>query len=234
MLFKELGCLFFSAGCISLYWWWITGRFHGQNQHTNTAHLRRPSIPYTNRLIRNAWVNALGQAPGADILAVQTLRNAIMVASALASATILTLLGAFTLLAQNEILLRVINHLTTLLPNLVPNTPDLAQWLELKLLMLGVLQLLAFYSFLTAIRYYGHVSFLVTIPQALRVQSLTADPQANVDVLPAYLQRAGDAYSIGLRLFLFSIPMFAWLLGNPALLATTGGLLILMYLTDRH
>lgn len=209
----ELSALMLSSVLLLGYWFWVTGRLsHG-------SHLR--TIPNTNRQIRQAWMKTLGTAPGADILAVQTLRNAIMAGTVLASATVLTLLGLFTLIAHHDDLLRVLN-------SLMPNISVQNSLVESKLILLLVLQLLAFYSFLTSIRYYGHISFLVSMPVDQR------HIQGQEDVLPRYLQRAGDAYSIGQRLFLFTVPMFAWLLGSSAMLGATIVLLLVMYLTDRY
>lgn len=219
LFFNAFGALALSALGMKLYWWWITGRlaplFKQKPPH---------SIPHLNRNIRSAWIAALQNNKGSDILAVQTLRNAIMVSTALASATLLALLGVFTLLAQHDVVLQILARLNA-------SNPTIGRLLEAKLATLAALQLFACYSFLTAIRYYGHASFLVTIPAVMRH---LGEPDSDRDVLPYYLQRAGDAYSIGLRLFLFNVPMFAWLLGNSALLFTTTLLLLVMYWTDRY
>ncbi|WP_158529636.1 DUF599 domain-containing protein [Parvibium lacunae] len=213
------------------YWYWI-------NHRTGTNKRGQLSTPAQNRLIRQWWVQTLDNQTGAEILAVQTLRNAIMVSTALASATMLILLGVFTLIAQRQELVAISNTLLGVpLISLDPQT------VGLKLLLLAALQISAFFCFLTAIRYYGHISFLVAMPTALRhamqASQIATPPNGAIshetqpDPLPNYLQRAGSAYAIGIRIMIYSIPLFSWLLGNLALLVATALTVSIMYWTDR-
>jgi hypothetical protein len=207
----ELGALGLSIVLVMLYWLIITGRI---------AFLAPLSIPAENRRLRHSWVAALGHLDGADILAVQTLRNALMVVSILASTTVLILIGLLTMSAHQA---EVMATLATVLPiNSVP--PSV---LAAKLFVLIVLQLIVFFCLLTTIRYYGHSSFLVSIPLEKRRIN------GQRDVLIIYLSRAGDWYSLGLRLFLFSVPLFSWIFGPAVLLTTTLCMLGVMYFTDR-
>lgn len=51
--------------------------------------------------LREEWLAALSQQPGSEILAVQTLRNALMSATMTASTAALALIGAVTLTAPS-------------------------------------------------------------------------------------------------------------------------------------
>lgn len=207
----ELSALLVSVLLVLFYWLMITGRI---------SFLATLSLPSENRRLRHSWVAALVHIEGADILAVQTLRNALMVASILASTTVLILIGLLTMSAHQD---QIMATLATVLPiNSVP--PSV---LAAKLFILILLEMIVFFCFLTAIRYYGHSSFMASIPPEKR------RIQGQRDVLIISLSRAGDWYSLGQRLFLFSVPLFSWLFGPEVLVTTTVLMISVMYLTDR-
>ncbi len=207
----ELSALLVSVLLLMLYWWMITGRM---------GRFSPLSIPAENRRLRHSWVAALIHIDASDILAVQTLRNALMVASVLASTTVLFLIGLLTMSAHQD---QIMATLATVLPiSAVP--PSV---LAAKLFILILLELIVLFCLLTTIRYYGHSSFMVSIP----VEKRRINGQR--DVLIIYLSRAGDWYSLGQRLFLFSLPLFSWLFGPVVLMTTTVAMIGVMYLTDR-
>jgi uncharacterized membrane protein len=207
----DLGALVISILAVISYWFFITGRM---------GWFSPLSIPSENRRLRHSWVAALGHIEGADILAVQTLRNALMVASILASTTVLILIGLLTMSAHQD---QVMAALATVLP--ISTVPPSV--LAAKLFILILLELVVFFCLLTTIRYYGHSSFMVSIPVEKRRIS------GQRDMLITYLSRAGDWYSLGQRLFLFSVPLFSWLFGPIVLLLTTVAMIGVMYVTDR-
>lgn len=155
-----------------------------------------------NQINRSVWVRTMmrdGLRNG--ILAVQTLRNNIMSASLLAAA-------AITLSSLIAILVSSTYGLATL-SSVEQQTDFKAEspttWV--KLLCLLVCLLLVFCSEVQSVRYYSHVSFLISIPTSETTSGLTPEYVASAMV------KAGQFWSIGLRLFYFSVPLFLWLLG---------------------
>jgi len=144
--------------------------------------------------LREDWFEAVSQQPGAEILAVQTLRNSLMSASMTASTAVLGLMGSITLTAPS---LRA----TLETPGVPVLTPHLAMELVLLALLFSALA-----SSVMAVRYYTHASFIGAMPvgSAARKEWTPAGS--------AYVRRAGLLYSWSLRSLLLIVPLVAFLL----------------------
>jgi uncharacterized membrane protein len=149
-----------------------------------------------NTRLREEWFAALGDQPGTEILAVQTLRNGLMSASMLASTAALGLMGAVTLAVPSL-------HASFGAAQLPSNalTPRLA--LELALLAALCASLVAS---VMAVRFYNHAGFIVGMP----VES-PARRHWNA-AGRSYVRRAGLLYSWGLRHLILAVPLVASIL----------------------
>lgn len=168
------------------------------------AQHRRP-----NRMARTAhanlredWFVAISNQKGSEVLAVQTLRNAVMSASITASTAALGLMGTVTLSAPSL-------H-SEFAAGVLPNfTPRLA--MELALLALLFASLV---SSVMAVRYYNHAGFVGGMP----VDSEARQQWTSAGVL--YVRKAGVLYSWGLRQLVLVAPVVAFILhpvaGPPA------------------
>lgn len=136
--------------------------------------------------LRRDWLRAVSAQPGSELLAVQTLRNALMSATMTASTAVLGLMGTISLTAP---LLR---------------SDGLAQ-LGLHLLLLALL-LAALLSSAMAVRDYKHAGFIVAMPVA------SAERQRWEAAADRYLARAGRLYGWGLRQLFLVGPVLAALL----------------------
>lgn len=137
---------------------------------------------------------AVSRQKGSEILAVQTLRNAVMSASMIASITALGLMGTVTLAAPSlhaEWGAGAIPHFT----------PRLA--MELVLLALLFASLV---SSVMAVRYYSHASFVGGMP----VDSEARQQWTATGTL--YVRKAGVLYSWGLRQLILVAPIVAFIL----------------------
>lgn len=167
---------------------------------------------------RVAWVQAVMQERP-NVLAIQTLRNWIMAASFMASAGIIIGLGIFN---------------AALNAGLLGNSDTLAvtagasshKWLQIKLIVLGMVFFLAFFNFTLAIRYYIHVGYLINIPEAL-------NPAITPALVANTLNRGAAHYTIGMRAFYIAIPLALWLFGEVWLLAGSATLLVILSRLDR-
>lgn len=158
--------------------------------------------------LREAWLDAIAQQPGSEILAVQTLRNSMMSATMTASTAALGLMGTATLAAPS---LREALVIDLQWAGLIAPRP----MLELVLLALLFISLVASGM---AVRYYTHVSFIAGMP---------ADSPTRLAWLPTgrrYIRQAGRLYGWGLRHLVLVAPVVAALLhplaGPPAALLT--------------
>ena len=168
--------------------------------------------------LREQWFAAISRQPGSEVLAVQTLRNALMAATMTASTAVLGLMGTLTLAAPS---LHASFGATA-----SAGTPLFTARLALEL----ALMLLLFASLVSsamAVRYYNHAGFITAMPVGSPEREHWAGAGA------AYLRRAGMLYSWGLRHLLLVAPLVAGIL-HPAAGPPTAGLVIaVLYGFDR-
>ncbi len=147
-------------------------------------------------LLREEWVQALSRQAGSEIVAVQALRNSLMSATITASTAALALMGTLTVTS------------TTMVQDMALfGMRQLSTRLALELLLLATL-FASYVCSATAMRYFSHGSFIMSLPVASE-ERVRRTPLA-ID----YVRRAGVLYSWGLRLFLFLAPIVAGLV-NP-------------------
>lgn len=145
--------------------------------------------------LREDWFTAVSQHQGSELLAVQTLRNALMSATMTASTAVLGLMGTVTLAAPS---LHAGFGEAAALPSITPR-------LVLELLLLTLLFASLVCSAM-AVRYYTHAGFISGMP----VESVARQRWALAGA--AYVRRAGLLYSWGLRHLILVAPILASLL----------------------
>ena len=164
---------------------------------------------------RAAWVERM-MTEHAGILAVQTLRNAIMGATFFASTAVALIVGTITLSMQSD---KVSGAWHSLGPVVAF---DERLWL-LKLLILLVDILSAFVCFSQAIRLMSHVGVMICVPTATVRPAFVA----------ALLIQAGRYHTRGMRCYYFAAPLLFWLFGPLLLVASTGALVGALYFLDK-
>ncbi|RRS05846.1 DUF599 domain-containing protein [Aquabacterium soli] len=158
---------------------WLPGR-NMPDTLSRAAHAR----------LRAAWLNALAEQPGSEILAVQTLRNSLMSSTLTASTAAIGLMGTVTLIGAP-----LLNH--------EPSEPfAFTPRLMLELALMATL-FAALACSTMAVRYYNHASFIGALPVGSNER---AQWQATG---VTYLRRAGVLYSWGLRGLLMVAPLVA-------------------------
>lgn len=171
-----------------------------------------------NSVVRRHWAEGVMRNP--DVLGVQTLRNSTMAASFMASTAVLLTIGVLSLASQADKLAQTwhaLNFMGSAHPGL---------WIG-KLILLVIDLMAAFFCFTVSVRFFNHVGYMVTMPLDARPRHLTPE------LVGRYLNRAGNYFSLGTRIFYFTIPLVFWLFGSPYLLLSTAGLLGALYFLDR-
>ena len=146
--------------------------------------------------LRQDWFEAISAQKGSEVLAVQTLRNALMSASVTASTAAIGLMGTVTLAVPS--LHANFGEAAAALP---PFTPRLA--MELVLLALLFASLVCS---VMAVRYYNHAGFIGGMP---------VESEARKHWTPAgtaYVRKAGVLYGWGLRQLVLLAPVVAFIL----------------------
>lgn len=165
----------------------------------------------THARLRRAWFETVSEQAGTELLAVQTVRNAVMAATMSASIAALGLMGTATLA-------------TPALHDSVKDGWTLArlgpgQVMELILMAMLFASLLAS---LMAVRFYKHCSFVCAMP----VQSAARRRWQAIGV--EHIQRAGIFYSWGVKYLVLVAPVLVSLLqplaGPPVALVVVAAL----------
>ena len=164
---------------------------------------------------RAAWVERM-MRENSGILAVQTLRNAIMGATFFASTAVALIVGTITLSMQSD---RVSAAWHSLGPIVAF---DERLWM-LKLLLLLTDMLSAFVCFSQSIRLMSHVGVMISVP------TTTVRPA----FVTALLIRAGRYHTRGMRCYYFAAPLLFWLFGPLLLVAATAALVGVLYFLDK-
>ena len=103
--------------------------------------------------------------------------------------------------------------------------------LSIKFFTILVCFLLAFLLNVQSIRYYSHASILINVPfrklsPSLRHQVLTAEYVATT------VNRGSYFWSLGLRAFYFSFPLFMWIFGPIPMFLSCFVLVFILYFLD--
>ncbi|MEW5771165.1 MAG: DUF599 domain-containing protein [Pseudomonadota bacterium] len=200
-----------SIALVAAYYLWLHIKVRGNPTYT---------IHGVNELARRLWVENIMRNSSKDIMAVQTLRNFIMGATLMGSTAALLIIGTLTLSGQAD---NIAHSWGTL--NLGGSHAS-ALWI-LKVMLLLVDFIFAFFSFSMAVRLANHVVFMINVPAQEAHYALS--PKA----VARRLHRAGNMFALGMRAFFFAIPLVFWLFGPYFLLVSTIGLVMALYHLDR-
>ncbi len=203
-----------SAGLVGIYY--LNMRRHALTDPNYTIHA-------VNALARRLWVENVMTNPGKDVMAVQTLRNFIMVGIMMASTASLLIMGTLTLSGQAENITRNWHVLG------LYGSHSTELWI-FKVLCLLADFLVAFFAYAMSMRLATHVLFMLNVAN----KDLRMHPGLSPASVASRLVRAGNMVAIGMRAFLFAIPLVFWLFGPAFLVVATVGLIVTLYHLDRH
>lgn len=169
--------------------------------------------------IRSNWVKAVMRRPGTEILVIQTLRNSVMAASFMATTAILALSATLTLsgIANSDNGLWQAARAGSRGPTL----------LAAKLLLLTGSFFISFLFMAMAVRFFNHAGYLIT------GEAVSEGANRKETLAAAYLNRAGNYYSFGMRAFFGCIPFLAGLFSTYFMLPATCLLILILYWFDR-
>jgi uncharacterized membrane protein len=203
---SDLVAAVFSVGIIAGYHILLRLRVRRDPDYTIQALLNKG---------RSAWVERM-MKDKEGILAVQTLRNAIMGATFFASTAVALIVGTITLSTQGDKLAEAWNTLSPV------GAIDENLWL-LKLLVLLTDMLVAFVCFAQAIRLFAHVGVMISVP------TVTVRP----DLVARLFIQGGRYHTRGMRCYYFAAPMLFWLFGPLLLVLSSCVLVIVLHFLDK-
>jgi uncharacterized membrane protein len=211
---SDLIAVLLSALMIGMYYFMLLRR---TRQNPNY------SIIAVNALARRLWVKNVMTNPGKELIAVQSLRNFIMVGIMMASTASLLIMGTLTLSGQAK----NITQSWHILGLYGSHAPEL--WI-VKVMCLLADFLLAFFAYAMAIRLANQVLFMLNVP----IQDQADNAILSYENVATRLNQAGQMIAIGMRTFFFAIPLVFWLFGPIFLFIATLGLVVTLHHLDRH
>uniref|UniRef100_A0A5B7BGT4 DUF599 domain-containing protein n=1 Tax=Davidia involucrata TaxID=16924 RepID=A0A5B7BGT4_DAVIN len=159
----------------------------------------RRTVVGINAESRHQWVYSMMADPVKNgVLTVQTIRNNIM-ASTLLATTAITLSSLISVFVSNT------SSSANISSDLIygNQTPIMS---SIKYFAILLCFLVAFLCNVQSIRYYAHVSFLATLPTL-------KDSRESIEYVARSLNRGSIFWSLGLRAFYLSFPLFLWIFG---------------------
>ena len=187
---------------------WFLVCFRGYIFYVKRKSLTTPCLVSVMHMYRQEWMRRVMERENriADTSAIANLERSV---SFFASTTMLILAGLMTVLGSTDKAIDLVADI----PFVVMATRQ--EW-ELKILLLIVLFIYAFFKFTWSLRQYGFVSVMIggaPLPEehvSQQVRQVTADRIAKM------ASKAANNFNIGLRTYYFSKAVFCWFI-NPIL-----------------
>ncbi|WCJ33063.1 hypothetical protein M5689_014447 [Euphorbia peplus] len=175
-----------------------------------------------NALTRGFWVRAMMEDSSKNgVLAVQTLRNNIMAS---------TLLASMAIMLSSVIAVLMANVGKSRTPILAYGaTSDKAMMVKFSCIM--VCFLVAFLFNVQSIRYYSNGSMLINVP----FKKMSTDHHhyhLTAEYVAKSINRGSYFWSLGLRAFYFSLPLFLWTFGPIPMFLCCLFLVFMLYFLD--
>ncbi|XP_043714895.1 uncharacterized protein LOC122663276 [Telopea speciosissima] len=171
-----------------------------------------------NIINRRLWVRTMMEDTSKNgILAVQTLRNNIMASTVLASTAIMLSSVVAMIMANSKA--RPSGEIV------FGGQSELGLWI--KFFSILVCFLLAFLFNVQSIRYYSHASILINVPVKKMIS-----PHLTAEYVGKTVIRGSFFWSLGLRAFYFSLPLFLWLFGPIPMCLCCVLLVFMLYFLD--
>jgi len=178
---------------------------------------RKPSLRAVMHDYRYEWMQQMLKRDN-RVMDVNILRNLLQGVSFFASTSLLILAGLLTILGSTDRAIEIVRALP------FAGKTTLLQW-ELKLLVLSVIFVYAFFKFTWALRQFNYCSVLIG-----------AAPAAADD---DYARRAADVstnaskdFNQGLRAYYFSLAALAWFVSPWLFMAATTLVVVVLYLRE--
>ncbi|KAK6936582.1 Protein of unknown function DUF599 [Dillenia turbinata] len=171
-----------------------------------------------NAINRRFWVQAMMEDTSKNgVLAVQTLRNNIMASTLLASTSIM--------LSSMIAVLMTSGHTGRTITFVYGDHSKLG--FSIKFFSILVCFLVAFLFNVQSIRYYSHASILINVPL-----KKIPTPDGITTYVARTVNRGSYFWSLGLRAFYFSFPIFLWIFGPIPMFLCCLVLVFLLYFLD--
>uniref|UniRef100_A0A7N0TIE1 DUF599 domain-containing protein n=1 Tax=Kalanchoe fedtschenkoi TaxID=63787 RepID=A0A7N0TIE1_KALFE len=188
--------------------------------------INRPSVTFVglNAINRRFWVRAMMEDVSKNgVLAVQTLRNNIMAS---------TLLASTAIMLSSLIAILMTSSRTTAGGDTINIFGDRSSLsFTIKFFAILVCFLLSFLMNVQSIRYYSHASILINVPYK-KMSSTLRHHHLTAEYVSRTINRGSYFWSLGLRAFYFSFPLFLWIFGPIPMFVSCLVMVVMLYYLD--
>ena len=198
---------------------WFVTVWIGYTWYADRGTRRRRSLRAVMHAHRYRWMQQMLTRDN-RVADVNILRNLLQGVSFFASTTLLILAGLLTILGSGDRAIEIVRALP------FAAKTSLVQW-ELKLLVLSIIFVYAFFKFTWALRQFNYCSVLIG-----------AAPRATDK---AYARRAAEVsthaskdFNQGLRAYYFSLATLGWFISPLVFVASTTLVVVVLYLREYH
>lgn len=187
---------------------WFALCFRGYMYYAKKKSYTTPCLASTLHMYRKQWMLEVldRDARIADTSAIANLERSV---SFFASTTMLILAGLMTILGASEKAIEVVSDI----PFAVESHRQ--EW-ELKVLVLIVLFVYAFFKFTWSLRQYGFVSVMIGGAPAPEKHLSDQEKQEHATRMARMASEAANNFNLGLRTYYFSMAVLGWFI-NPIL-----------------
>ncbi|XP_010928765.1 uncharacterized protein [Elaeis guineensis] len=193
-----------------LYHIWLWRRIRSQPQQTFIG---------INSAARRLWVFAMMKDNDKkNVLAVQTIRNAIMGSTLMATTSILLCSGLAAMISSSYSVKQPLTN------SVYGAHGELV--VALKYVTLLVIYLFSFLCYSLCIRFISQVNFLINVPQGDANSLVTPDYISNL------LERAFSLNIVGNRLFYAGLPVILWIFGPVLVILCSVSMVPILYNMD--
>ncbi|MCL7034711.1 hypothetical protein MKW94_008617 [Papaver nudicaule] len=174
-----------------------------------------------NAINRRIWVKTMMEDTSKNgVLAVQTLRNNIMASTLLASTAIML----------SSLIAVLMTHSSNQSSGFAFGDDKSPLEFSMKYFSILLCFLLAFLFNVQSIRYYSHASILINVP--LKKMSTNSTTHLTPEYVGRALNKGSYFWSLGLRAFYFSFPLFLWIFGPIPMFCSCLLLVFMLYFLD--
>ena len=198
---------------------WFAAVWIGYTWYADRGPWRKHSLRAVMHTHREEWMRQMALRDN-RVADVNILRNLLQGVSFFASTTLLIMVGLLTILGSSDRAIEIVRALP------FAEKTTLVQW-ELKLLVLGVIFVHAFFKFTWALRQFNYCSVLIGAAPKL-ADNAYAHRAAEVST------NASKDFNQGLRAYYFSLAALGWFIHPWVFVAATTLVTAVLYLREHH
>lgn len=221
MMSASIGDWWQLNGLSSLALLWFLCCFHGYMRYARKRSFDTPCLASTLHQYRYEWMKRMltREMRIADNTAIANLERSV---AFFASTTMLILAGLMTILGSTEKAIGLVNDLPFVSP------VSRAQW-EIKVVVLIVLFVYAFFKFTWSLRQYSFVTIMVGAAPTPAEQTSEAEREAHAQRIAKMASMAASNFNMGLRSYYFSIAVLGWFVNPWIFILSSAGIVAVLY-----